>query len=159
MLKLNPVIKTKYKGNRNYKIYRCVSFLLGSDNSRYIYQTYRELRRGGVMRRSPRSRKANILGSGSFVGGRYNIYLRTGDDLQGKYKLEKFAELVGVQIQNYRADNDIFNSKTYLDGCKEQTHNMTFCGVRAHFQNDVAKRSIHDVVTWARTLIIDSIIH
>ena len=95
----------------------------------------------------------------SYVFINHQESLQTGDTLRGKHAFEDHAEQMGVNILGYRADNHIFNSKSYQADCEQQNQKMNYCGVGAHHQNGVAERTIQTITSWARTLLIDAAIH
>ena len=85
-------------------------------------------------------------GPTSYIHINHQASLRAGDTLYGKHSFKQFASSVGIDIQEYCADNHIFNAKAFLDDCEARNQQIDFCGVGAHFQN-AAERAIQTVTT------------
>ena len=65
----------------------------------------------------------------------------------------------GVQIKRYRADNHPFKSKEFLKSLDSTRQSITFCGVGAKHQNGIAERTIQTISTWARAMLLHSVLH
>ena len=76
------------------------------------------------------------------------------DTVKGKKEFEKYARDRGIQIQNYHADNEIFNSKAWVLDCQLSRQRITYAGVGAHHQNGVAERIIRVLQDLTRTQLI-----
>ena len=51
----------------------------------------------------------------------------------------------GVKIQHYHCSNGWFSDNAFKQACYEACQLLTFCGINAHFQNDIVKRSIRNL--------------
>jgi hypothetical protein len=74
--------------------------------------------------------------------------------IDGKKRLEQYANQYSTKISNFRADNGVFKSKAFRDNLHQNGQEITFCGVGAHHQNGVAKRHIRTIVERARTNLL-----
>jgi hypothetical protein len=74
--------------------------------------------------------------------------------MAAKHAFELMAKGAGVQIKHYHADNGRFADNAFLKGVELQGQTITFCGVRAHFQNGIAEKRIRDLQERARTMLI-----
>ena len=59
--------------------------------------------------------------------------------MAAKEAYEQLAQTYGISMQGYQADNGWFADKGWCEDCTEQQQALTFCGVRAHHQNRLAK--------------------
>jgi hypothetical protein len=62
-----------------------------------------------------------------------------------KCAFESFAAKHGIRIHHYHCDNGRFADNAFKQACHDTGQQLTFCGVNAHFQNGIAKRSICDL--------------
>jgi len=67
------------------------------------------------------------------------------ETLASKRTFETFAAEHGVKILHYHCDNGRFHDNDFKQACHDARQQLTFCGVNAHFQNGIAKHSIHDL--------------
>jgi hypothetical protein len=74
--------------------------------------------------------------------------------MAAKHAFELMAKGAGVQIKHYHADNGRFADNAFLKDVELQGQTITFCGVRAHFQNGIAEKRIRDLQERARTMLI-----
>lgn len=88
------------------------------------------------------------------------VHLNTHETLQAKVNFEKHCRDLGVLPQSYQSDNaSVFTSDEYARHLETFQQIQTFAGVGAHHHNSVAERSIHTVVSIARTMMLHSAIH
>ena len=80
--------------------------------------------------------------------------ITSNETLKAKQSFEALAKSLGVKIQHYHADNGRFADKAFLKDVEEKGQTISFCGVRAHFQNGIAERRIRDLQERARTMLI-----
>jgi hypothetical protein len=76
------------------------------------------------------------------------VHLQIDDSsatILAKQAFKKFAAGHGVRIQHYHCDNRQFADNTFKQSCKDSRQWLTFCGMNAHFQNGIAKRTIQDL--------------
>ncbi len=77
------------------------------------------------------------------------IHLQVDDSstetLATKCAFETFAAKHSVRIQHYHCNNGHFHDKAFKQACHDARQQLTFCGINAHFQNGIAKRSIRDL--------------
>ena len=78
------------------------------------------------------------------------------ETVQAKKAFEAYANLHGVTIRHYHADNGRFAENLWLDAVQEHRPRQTisFCGVGAHHQNGVAEKKIRDIQENARTMMM-----
>jgi hypothetical protein len=62
-----------------------------------------------------------------------------------KRAFKTFAAKHGVKIQHYHCNNGQFCSNAFKQACHEAHQQLTFCGINTHFQNGIAKHSIHNL--------------
>ena len=77
------------------------------------------------------------------------VSLCVGETLVGKRDFERFAALNGVKLQHFRADNQPFDSKEWLDDLETNGQTMSLSGVGAHHQNGAAERALQTITYWA----------
>ena len=58
------------------------------------------------------------------------------------------------QIQHYHCDNGRFSDNAFKQACHNARQQLTFCGVKARFQNGIAERSIRDLSDKARKQLL-----
>ena len=71
-----------------------------------------------------------------------------------KHAFESFAAEHGVRILHYHCDNGRFADNAFKQACDNAHQQLTFCGLNAHFQNGIAKRSIRDLSESARKQLL-----
>ena len=76
------------------------------------------------------------------------------ETVAAKRAFETFAAQHGVRIQHYHCDNGRFSDNAFKQACHDARQQLTFCGVNAHFQNGIAKRSIRDLSESARKQLL-----
>jgi hypothetical protein len=82
-----------------------------------------------------------------------------GDDssietITAKRAFKTFTAQHGVRIQHYHCDNGRFSDNAFKQACHDAHQQLTFCGVNAHFQNGITKRSICDLSESARKQLL-----
>jgi hypothetical protein len=65
----------------------------------------------------------------------------------------------GVKVQDYHADNVLFNSQEFLTELASKGQTLDLSGVGAHHQNCVAEQAIRSVVLLARAIMIHASFH
>lgn len=95
----------------------------------------------------------------SFVFIHNQISLRSGETIQGKHKLERFMDSLGIKVTSYRGDNHPFGSAAFLKDLKLQDQTITYSGVGAHFQNGVAERALQTITYWARAMMMHQLLN
>jgi hypothetical protein len=74
------------------------------------------------------------------------VHLQVNDSsvktVAAKRTFETFAAEHGIKIQHYHCNNGQFSDNAFKQACHDGCQQLTFCGVNAHFQNGIAKRSI-----------------
>ena len=90
----------------------------------------------------------------------HQVSLAAEDTLRGKVAFERFADEHGVSnIQQYHADNGIFQAQAFKDDCLKKEQAIDFSGVGAHHQNGVAESDLGKVVRTARVMMIHAALH
>jgi hypothetical protein len=74
--------------------------------------------------------------------------------IAAKRSFKTFAAQHGVKIQHYHCDDGRFSDNTFKQACRDACQQLTFCGVNTHFQNGIARRSIHDLSKSARKQLL-----
>ena len=75
--------------------------------------------------------------------------------MEGKRAFEAYSHRHGVKIENYHADNGIFNKAyKWIEACKKDGQGMTFAAVNAHHQNGIAERRIRELQELARAMLM-----
>jgi hypothetical protein len=74
--------------------------------------------------------------------------------VEAKVAFERFANVSGVKILYYHADNGVFADNKFKAHVASQNQTLTFCGVNADFQNGLAERRIRELTEHARTMLI-----
>ena len=72
-----------------------------------------------------------------------------------KQNMEREANICGVNIKSFRADNGVFKSKEFKLELEENGQAVTFCGVGAHHQNGISERYIRTMVERTRTVLLN----
>jgi hypothetical protein len=67
------------------------------------------------------------------------------ETIAAKRAFKALAAEHGVKIQHYHCNNGCFFDNAFKQACHDAQKQLTFCGVNAHFQNGIAKRSIRDL--------------
>jgi len=76
------------------------------------------------------------------------------ETILGKKAFKKFCFNHGVQVKHYHMDNGIFASNAWKESCQTSNQGLTFAGVNAHYQNDIAKRCMGELQRMARTMLL-----
>ena len=58
------------------------------------------------------------------------------------------------KILHYHADNGRFTDNAFIADCNVQQQNLLYCGVNAHFRNDIAEHHIRDLQEQTRTSML-----
>jgi hypothetical protein len=86
------------------------------------------------------------------------IHLHTAityeETVKAKHAFECVAQNAGVIVKHYHADNRRFADKAFLSDLEAKGQTISFCGVRAHFQNGIAERRIRDLQERTRTMLL-----
>ena len=85
-----------------------------------------------------------------------HVHHSTGaaEAIEAKKCFEECAQVHGVTVRHYHADNGIFNSKEFKQAVRESQQTISFCGVGAHHQAGVAEHRIRDLSELARTQLL-----
>ena len=62
----------------------------------------------------------------TFIFINHQQSLRASDTIAGKHSFKEIADSVGVNVDKFRADNHIFNSKSFLDDCSHKHQKTDF---------------------------------
>ena len=76
------------------------------------------------------------------------------DTVKAKHAFECTAELRGVKILHYHADNGRFADNAFIADCNTQQLSLSYCGVNIYFQNRIAERRIRDLQQQPRTSML-----
>ena len=56
-----------------------------------------------------------------------------------------FVESDGVHVKHYHCDNGHYADDAFITDCEQNKQYITYCGVNAYFQNDIAKLETGDI--------------
>jgi hypothetical protein len=104
-----------------------------------------------------RYRYATIYSDHTFIY--LQVKLTSEETVKAKVAFEAHAKTYGINVQQYHADNGRFQDTAFKNACKEQGQELSFCGVKAHFQNGRAERKIRDLQDMARTSLSHAIVN
>ncbi len=71
--------------------------------------------------------------------------LTSEETIEAKQAFEHFAKQHGIRILYYHCDNGQFADNAFKNNCSAKGQHLTFCGVNAHFQNDIVEKAIRDL--------------
>jgi hypothetical protein len=77
--------------------------------------------------------------------------------VEGKHRFEQFANLQGIKVKAYRADNGIMAKREYMASIELNQQTISLSGVNHHSQNGIAERNIRTVSDRARTMLLHAI--
>ena len=80
--------------------------------------------------------------------------LTSKETIQAKHAFERSAKQCGVKILHYHADNGRFADNAFIQDCRTKGQSLSYCGVNAYFQNDIAERCIRDLQEQTRTSML-----
>jgi hypothetical protein len=87
----------------------------------------------------------------------HQILLQVGEIL--KAKIEGWAKKRGCNNTHYHADNVPFKADKFVHDCTNKSQTISYSGIAAHHENGVAEQLIQMITTWARAMMLHSIIH
>ena len=76
------------------------------------------------------------------------------ETVKAKHAFESATEQQVVKILHYHADNGRFADNAFIADCNAQRQSLSYCGVNAHFQNEIAERHIRDLQEQTRTSML-----
>jgi hypothetical protein len=76
--------------------------------------------------------------------------LTSAEIVEAKRAFKAYTRSQGVSIKHYHADNRRFADNAFIDSVTRSGQMISYCGVNAHFQNDVAEKWIRDLQEKAR---------
>ena len=95
-----------------------------------------------------------------FVEAHHQTALNSHETLRSKEKFEANCRDVGVVPQRYRSDNAaIFHSRDYKAHLEQFSQTQKFAGVGQHHANGIVEKSIQDIQSTARTMLVHLAIH
>jgi hypothetical protein len=68
--------------------------------------------------------------------------LTSEETMEAKQAFKHFAKQHGIRILHYHCDNRQFADNAFKNSCSAKGQQLTFCGVNAHFQNDIVEKAI-----------------
>ena len=81
----------------------------------------------------------------------------TGEStLDAKEVFERASPERGVVIKGYHADNGRYAEHIFKNDCHNKMQRLTFCGVGAHHQNDIAEAKIKQLTLTSRTMLLQA---
>lgn len=94
-----------------------------------------------------------------FVFVKHQVSLRAGDTVMSKRAFEAELNTYGVRVEAYHSDNAPFNAAEFRADIEAKGQKLSFSGTGAHHQNGIAERAIRTITSWARAMILHSIVH
>ena len=76
------------------------------------------------------------------------------ETVRAKHAFEQSAEQRRVKILHYHTDNGRFADNAFTQDCQANRQSLSYCGVNAHFHNDIAERCIRDIQERTRTSML-----
>ena len=89
----------------------------------------------------------------------HQVSLRAGETVNSKLQFERFAAQHGVYVKRYRADNHPFKAEEFIKSLDSTKQTISFSGVGAKHQNEVAERTIQTISWWARAMLLHAVLH
>ena len=74
--------------------------------------------------------------------------------LKSKVGFETFAQQYNQRIKHIHSNNQIFNSKAFMQSVENSDQSQSLCGVSAHWQNGVIECHIGIITTHAHTMLL-----
>ena len=74
--------------------------------------------------------------------------------LKSKVSFKTFARQYNQHIKHIHSNNQIFNSKVFMQSVKNSDQSQSFCGVGAHWQNGVIECHIGIITTHAHMMLL-----
>jgi hypothetical protein len=91
---------------------------------------------------------------------RHQVSLASGESIQAMHAIVQDARENGICICSVHTNNAPFNTSEFRNYiAHELGATQPFSGVRAHHQASIAERAIGMITSWARTMMLHSIIH
>jgi hypothetical protein len=91
------------------------------------------------------------------------VHLQVDDSsvktVAAKHAFKTFATKHSIKIQHYHCTNGQFSNNAFKQACHDARQQFTFCGVNAHLQNGIAKRSIRNLLESARKQLLHAHAH
>jgi hypothetical protein len=94
-----------------------------------------------------------------YVHVEHQLGFSSSETIRAKQSFEQLALGHGVLIENYLADNGIFNKTSFVEHIRAHNQQIHYCGVNAHHKNAIAERAIRTISELARSLILRASIH
>jgi hypothetical protein len=94
-----------------------------------------------------------------YVHVEHQLGFSSSETIRAKQSFEQLALSHGVLIENYLADNGIFNKTSFVEHIRAHNQQIHYCGVNAHHKNAIAERAIRTISELARSLILHASIH
>jgi hypothetical protein len=76
------------------------------------------------------------------------------ETLATKLAFEQYAAKHGVKILHYHCDNEQFHDNAFQQACHDTQQQLTFCGVKVHFQNGIAEQAIRKLLESGRKQLL-----
>jgi hypothetical protein len=80
--------------------------------------------------------------------------ISSDETVEAKRAFEAYARSHGVTIKHYHAYNGCFADNAFMQSVAESGQTISFCGAKAHFQNGIAAKRIHDLSEQARKQLL-----
>ena len=80
--------------------------------------------------------------------------LTSEETLLAKNAFEAHARNCGIKIKHYHADNGRFADNSWKKDIDEKGQTISYCGVNAHYQNEIAEKRIRDLTERARKMLL-----
>jgi hypothetical protein len=94
-----------------------------------------------------------------YIHVEHQLGFSSSETIRAKQNFEQMSLGYGVLVEDYLADNGIFNKSKFVDHIREHNQMIHYCGVNAHHKNGVAERGIRTVSEIARSLLLHASAH
>ena len=64
------------------------------------------------------------------------------ESIEAKAAYDQMAAIFGIRVKKYHTDNGFFAEEGFKSDVSNNNQTISYCGVRAHFQNGIAKADI-----------------
>jgi hypothetical protein len=89
-----------------------------------------------------------------YIHVEHQLGFSSSETIRAKQNYEQLALGNGVIVTDYLADNGIFKANAFVQHLREHNQRVQYCGVNAHHQNGIAKRSILSISNMTRAMLL-----
>ena len=78
------------------------------------------------------------------------------ENIKAKVGFECMESAHGVTIRHFHAENGHLSDDIFIKACAACSQTTYFCGVNAHFQNDITEGNIGHIQSSARIILLNA---